>query len=161
MGKEKYSESLNALVKRYVNFQKQDILQFVNDLEECVKEQQNEVIKATVCLGRWTISPSYPHIKQNASNWFGSMSLAEKRDTVSSLHKSSPLFPTLSNSLGAADTFEDPEDVLSVPCSSIKGLLSDGLIISIWRKASRLLIRKKAIKAPDSNPKQGGSLAIH
>ena len=56
LGKEKYtqnhSESLNALVKRYVNFQKQDILQFVNDLEECVKEQQNEVIKATVCLGR-------------------------------------------------------------------------------------------------------------
>ena len=148
-----HSESLNALVKRYVDFQKQDILQFVNDLEECVREQQNEVIKATVGLGRWTVSPSYAHIKQNTSNWFGSMSLAEKQDTVSSLHKSSPLFPTPSSSLGAADAHEDSEDVLSVPCSSIKGLLSDGLIISIWRKASQLLKGKKVIKAPDSNPK--------
>ena len=30
------SESLNALVKRYVNFQKQNLFQFVTDLEECV-----------------------------------------------------------------------------------------------------------------------------
>jgi len=37
------SESLNALVKHYVAFQKQDILQFTNDLEECIHEQQNEV----------------------------------------------------------------------------------------------------------------------
>ena len=158
LDKERYtqnhSESLNALVKRYVDFQKQDILQFVNDLEECVREQQNEVIKATVGLGRWTVSPSYAHIKQNTSNWFGSLSLAEKQDTVSSLHKSSPLFPTPSSSLGAADAHEDSEDVLSVPCSSIKGLLSDGLIISIWRKASQLLKGKKVIKAPDSNPKR-------
>lgn len=36
------SESVNAIIKRYVSFQKQDVLQFVNDLEECVQEQQNE-----------------------------------------------------------------------------------------------------------------------
>ena len=30
------SESVNAIIKLYVNFQKLDILQFVNDLEECV-----------------------------------------------------------------------------------------------------------------------------
>ena len=32
-------ESLKALVKRNVNFQKQDLFQFVSDLEECVQEQ--------------------------------------------------------------------------------------------------------------------------
>ena len=46
LAEEKYtqnnSESLNALVKRYVNFQKQDVFQFVNDLQECLQEQ-NEV----------------------------------------------------------------------------------------------------------------------
>lgn len=62
------SESLNALVKRYVNFQKQDVFQFVNDLEECVREQQNEVRKATIGLGRWTLSPNCSHIGQNASD---------------------------------------------------------------------------------------------
>ena len=35
------SEAANALVMRYVNFQKQDIFQFVTFLEECVQEQQN------------------------------------------------------------------------------------------------------------------------
>ena len=34
-------ESVNAIIKCYVNFQKQDIFQFVNDLEEGVQEQQN------------------------------------------------------------------------------------------------------------------------
>ena len=34
------SESLNALVKRFVLFKKQDLATFVSDLEECVLEQQ-------------------------------------------------------------------------------------------------------------------------
>ena len=44
MEEEKYtqnnSESLNALAKRYVNFQKQDVFQFVNDLEECIENNR-------------------------------------------------------------------------------------------------------------------------
>ena len=61
------SESLNALIKRYVSFQKQDVLQFVNDLEECVCEQQNEVNKATIGLGRWSLSPPYSHLLAQVS----------------------------------------------------------------------------------------------
>ena len=57
------SESLNALVKRYVNFKKQDVLQFINDLEKCVHKQQNEVNKAAIGLGRWKVSPCYAHQK--------------------------------------------------------------------------------------------------
>ena len=93
MEEEKYtqnnSESLNALVKRYVNFQKQDILQFVNDLEECVLEQQNEVSKAAIGLGRWSLTSCYSHISQNANNWFSSMSQTEKENTLSSLRAAS------------------------------------------------------------------------
>lgn len=39
------SESVNAIIKHYVNFQKQDILQFVNDSEECVQEQQMKLTR--------------------------------------------------------------------------------------------------------------------
>ena len=46
------SESVNAIIKRYVSFQKQYIVQFVNNLEECVQEQQNEANKAVLGLGR-------------------------------------------------------------------------------------------------------------
>ena len=109
-----------------------------------MQEQQNEVSKATIGLGRWIISPCYAQITQKANSWF-SMSLAEKQDTLSSLHKSSPLFSTSSSntrSMGA-DTHKDSEDVLSVPYSSIKGLLSEGQVKSMWRKAGLLLNVKR------------------
>ena len=131
-----HSESLNALVKRYVSFQKQNVLEFVNDLKECVHEQQNEVDKAIIGLGRWKVSPCYAHIRQKTSSWFGSMSLAEKWDTLSSIHKASPVFSTSSinaNSLGI-DAHEGPDNTLSVPCTSIEGLLLEGQVQSIWKK---------------------------
>ena len=78
------SEAANALVKRYVNFQKQDIYKFIDDLEECVKEQQNEVNKSIVGLGRWSLVSSYGYMKQNVDAWFGHMSQAEKRTVLSS-----------------------------------------------------------------------------
>ena len=74
-----------------MNFQKQDIFQFVNDLQECVQEQQNEVSKAAIGLGQWTLAPCYSHIGQKVNNWFGSMSQTEKQDVLSSLHTTSTL----------------------------------------------------------------------
>ena len=52
----------NALVKHFVNFKMQDILKLFNDLKEHVREQQNELNKATIGLGRWALSPSYAHL---------------------------------------------------------------------------------------------------
>ena len=78
------SESLNAVVKQYVNFQRQYFFQFVKHLEECVKEQQNEVNKAAIGLGRWSLSPSYAHISQNTE----SMSMVEQQNALASLHDS-------------------------------------------------------------------------
>ena len=66
------------IIKRYVNFQKQDVLQFVNDLEECVQEQQNEVDKAILGLGRWSLATNYSSMRVNADNWFGVMSHVDK-----------------------------------------------------------------------------------
>ena len=88
MKEEKYtqnnsSESLNALVKQYVNFQKQDLFQFVNDLEECVQEQQNEVQKAAHGLGRWLPSPSSSHIEQDVRSRFNSQCAGDKQDKMS------------------------------------------------------------------------------
>ena len=146
------SESLNALVKRYVDFKKQDIMKFVNDLEECVREQQNEVNKAAIGLGRWTLSLPYAHLRCTTKDWFGSMSQAEKNDALVSLHESSPLFPTSSscNSKHPEPSFEDD---LSVSYTTIENALSEGQAQTIWRKAIRLLRENKVIKAPNSNPK--------
>ena len=42
-----------------------------------------------------------------------------------------------------ADTHKDSEDVLSVPYSSIEGLLSEGQVKSMWRKVALLLNEKR------------------
>jgi hypothetical protein len=176
MEEEKYtqnnSESLNALVKRYVNFQKQDILQFVNDLEECVLEQQNEVSKAAIGLGRWSLSSRYSHISKKANNWFSSMSQTEKENTLSSLcaasvsnDRESCDEPSVSRG-GVANQEISPsvsradvanEGKLSVPLTLVgdvfSGVISDGQLRAMWTKASSLLSEKKVIRAPDSNPK--------
>ena len=90
VGGERYtqnnSESVNAIIKRYVNFQKQDILKFVNDLEECVQEQQNEVDKAILGLGRWSLADNYSNMRVSAGNWFGMMSPVDKIEAVNSFH---------------------------------------------------------------------------
>ena len=168
------SESLNALVKRYVTFQKQDILQFVNDLEECVHEQQNEISKSTIGLGRWSLSPYYSHVRQDASSWLKSV---DKPDRLSSLRIASPLDQSSSREIvtpsalhqstsreivtpsalhqstsGETDGDVDYDKCLSVPYTSLVHSLSEGLAMAIWKKAFQLLRDKKVIRAPDSTP---------
>ena len=150
------SESLNALLKRYVNFQKQDILQFVNDLEECVQEQQNEISKAVLGLGRWTLSPSYSHVKQNAAEWFGSMSQVDKKNALLSLDATTSMHAATVPCSLSEERRSDSDDIvcaLSVPHTSLTEILSDAHVKAMWKKATKLLNENKVIKAPDSNPK--------
>ena len=158
VGGEKYtqnnSESVNAIIKRYVNFQKQDVLQFVNDLEECVQEQQNEVDKAILGLGRWSLAANYSSMRVNADNWFGVMSHVDKVEAVNSFHSTlqSSDTSTMSRSL-----LNEPQTVvksgrnLSIPYTFINNTLSDGELQSLWSKASRLLSEMKVLKAPGSD----------
>ena len=153
------SESLNALVKRFVNFQKQDLFQFVSDLEECVQEQQNEVRKAANGLGRWLPSasrshielpsPCSSHIEQDVRSRFKSQSADDKQDKSSLLSTTS----LVDNRLEKSRDADFIDDSLSVPYTSVTHILSESLMKLMWKKASRLLNEKKVIKAPGGNPK--------
>lgn len=41
----------------------------MNDLEECVQEQQNEADKAILGLGRWSLGGNYSGMRVSADNW--------------------------------------------------------------------------------------------
>ena len=148
---------MNALVKRYVDFQKQDVLQFVNDLEECIQEQQNEIGKAALGLERWVLSPCYSHVRQNANDWFGSMSQVDKQHVLSSLHGAVlPSGATIDKNVTMVSQSDVNSTIsLSMPYTSLtdSGMLSSGHAEAMWRKASKLLNDQKVIKAPDDNPK--------
>ena len=129
------------------------MFQFVNDLEECVRKQRNEVSEAAIGLGRWTLSSSCSHIRQNTSDWFHS--LFEKQNALSALQTSSaiPSTPSTYNSASSTTSHPSSESLLSVPYTILAGVLSDGQLEAMWTKASRLLTEKKVITPPDSNPK--------
>ena len=155
LGGERYtqnnSESVNAIIKRYVNFQKQDLLQFVNDLEECVQEQQNEVDKAILGLGRWSLADNYSSVRVSPDNWFGMMSRVDKIEAVNSFHSTLHSLMTSKPSLNESQNIDESGRNLSIPYMFISNTLSDGELQSLWSKASRLLSEMKVLKAPGSN----------
>ena len=132
-----------------MNFQKQDLFQFVNDLEECVQEQQNEVQKAAHGLERWLPSPSSSDIEQDVRSRFNSQCAGDKQDKMSLWSTTSLVDKEIEKSKDADFTDES----LSVPYTSITHILPESLVKPIWKKASHLLNERKVIKAPDGNPK--------
>ena len=145
------SESVNAIIKRYVSFQKQDVLQFVNDLEECVQEQQNEADKVILGLGRWSLAGNYSNMRVSADNWFGPMSHGDKVEAVNSFHStlhSSDACMTSKLLLNEQPGVCESGQKLSIPHTFISTTLSDGELQSLWSKASRLLSETKVLKAP-------------
>ena len=148
------SESVNAIIKRYVSFQKQDVLQFVNDLEECVQEQQNEVDKAILGLGRWSLAGNYSSMRVSADSWFGTMSHVDKVEAVNSFHStlhSSDALTTSKSLLNEPQNVAESGRNLSISYMFISNTLSDGELQSLWSKASRLLSEAKVLKAPGSD----------
>ena len=102
-----------------MNFQKQDLFQFVNDLEECVQEQQNEVQKAAHGLGRWLLSPSSSHIEQDVRSRINSKCAGDKQDKMSLWSTTSLVDKEIEKSKDA--DFIDKS--LSVPYTSITHIL--------------------------------------
>ena len=89
--------------------------------------------------------------------WFSSMSLSEKKDALTSVHNSLPLYSIPSGSKQClevgSNSEEDTQNRLSVPFATVKDVLSEKQAQNKWKKASHLLNDKKVIRAPDSNPK--------
>ena len=130
------------------------IFKFVNDLEECVKEQQNEANKAIMGRGRWSLAANYSSMRVNADNWFGTMSHGEKVEAVSSFHsasRSTDVSTRSMSSLPEQASVSEPGRELSMPYTFISAALSSGELQSLWSKASRLLNQTKVLKAPSSN----------
>ena len=142
------SESVNAIIKRYVNFKKQDIFSFVNDLEECILEQQNEMGKAVLGLGRWKLASLYESMQVPSDTWFGPMSSDARADAVETLQKA-PSLCTVSLS-PCSHALTSSVYTLSMPYTSLSGFLSDGELESLWAKSARLIREKRVVSAPGS-----------
>lgn len=63
------SESINAMLKRKVNYKKNELPAFVQHLNEIIDEQQRELERAVVGRGN-QFQDDYKHLEVSEKDWF-------------------------------------------------------------------------------------------
>jgi len=58
------------MLKRKVDYKKNDLHVFINHLKQVVDEQEKEVERAVIGRGKYKFHPDYTHLKIKESGWF-------------------------------------------------------------------------------------------
>ena len=72
------SESLNALIKSSVNYQKSQLSEFINKLHTLIEEQEREFERAVIDRGKLKLNPPYQHLCVPEFKWYSQMSEQQK-----------------------------------------------------------------------------------
>ena len=64
------SESLNAVLKRKVNYRKHELPEFVKHLKELIDEQQRELERAIIGRVKYVFNDNYKHLEVCETDWF-------------------------------------------------------------------------------------------
>ena len=82
------SESINALMKRKVNYKESEWPQFNAQMKEVVKQQHEEVVRALSGRGQFKLLPEYSHYSVSATKW-AKMKPEQRREVVAKFSKAS------------------------------------------------------------------------
>lgn len=151
------SESINALIKRKVDYKKHQLPQFIDAVQELVDEQNREVERAIVNRGKWRLRSQYQFLEVPERVWF-TMSVQQRQKHLSKVHsalvsdvqtsglekRSSAVCSSGSGSTASAndELSVDPATVAkdcNLPLTCVEG---------IFRKAKELIRKENAI-VPD------------
>ena len=64
------SESINALLKNKVEYRKNELPVFLDQLKEAIDEQEREVERAVIDRGKYRFRSDYRYLVKHESNWF-------------------------------------------------------------------------------------------
>ena len=79
------SESINALLKHKVDYQKQQLPMFIEKVQELVAEQKQEVERAVVNRGKWRLRSQYRYLGVQEQAWF-TMTAQQRQRHLSRVH---------------------------------------------------------------------------
>ena len=68
------SESVNNVIKRKVDYKRNDLPHFIQKLKELAQEQDREVERAIIRRGKYCFSRKYEHLQIEESKWCSRMS---------------------------------------------------------------------------------------
>ena len=64
------SESLNAVIKSKVNYEKSELGKFIDKMRSLTIDQQQEVERAACCRGKYKLRPQYKFLEVSQQRWF-------------------------------------------------------------------------------------------
>ena len=109
------SESINAVLKRKVNYKRNELPVFLEKIKELIQEQDSEIEKAVIERGKYVINPEFKRFSKTEEEWFTRM---KESDRVRHLQRFSsfklPDVKSFPQSSGASGTMNDnytPQEV--------------------------------------------------
>ena len=72
------SESMNAVLKRKVDYKKNELPAFLEQLKKVIDEQEEELVRAIIDKGKYQLCLEYKKFQIPESQWFMKMSKAQK-----------------------------------------------------------------------------------
>lgn len=155
------SESLNAAIKRKVDFKESDWPEFISHMNEYVESQREEVIRSLSGRGQYRLCSDVAHYGVPAQTWI-KVTSDQRREVASAFEKAKlprRAVPETENYVKASIASEtlasNSEITLSVSAKD-SGIVSIPLVTltAMWNKASELLSAQNAITpAPGNNSK--------
>ena len=148
------SESINALIKRKMDYKKHQLPQFIEMVHELVDEQNREVERAIVNRGKWRLRSQYQFLEVPESVWF-TMSMQQRQKHLSKVHSalvSDVQASGMEKSSSAVGSSDFGSTVLAVDDLSVDAAtvakdcnLPLTCVEGIFRKAKELLRKENAI----------------
>ena len=118
------SESINAMLKRKVDYKRNELPVFLEKVKELIHEQDEEIEKAVVSRGKYVVNPEFKKFVKSESEWFTKMKEGERvrhlqRFATFKLPETLPIEKSVAfNILGHSDG-STSHGVSAMPSSSI------------------------------------------
>ena len=135
------SESVNAMLKRKVDYKKNELPNFIQHLKEVIDEQQREIERAVIRRGKYEFKEEYRFLEVDESKWFQMTKQQREKhmkkvaDTSLKGYELDVCTESKPSSLSiTAEECHSGDH--KVPLASIQG---------IWKKAEELLAQPNAV----------------
>ena len=149
------SESLNAAIKRKVNFQESEWPEFNDQMRQYAESQREEVIRALSGRGQFRLCHNVSHYGVSTQVWV-KMTTEQRREAVSTFEKARlPTTRSADEGPSSISIIPSSQAVLSVTAED-SGITSIPLVtlMSMWNKAADLLSASNGITpAPGDDSK--------
>lgn len=152
------SESLNAAIKRKVNFKESEWPEFISHMKQYVESQREEVIRSLSGRGQYRLCPSVAHYGVPTQSWI-KMTPEQRREVVSAFEKANVPKIAVTQTRRSVEYSSDsdtlvPEAEISLSVSAENsGIISIPLVTlcAMWNKATELLSTQNAVTPAPGN----------